>query len=95
MTGEEILAIPMEPNEAEAPTIRAYIVRLALEVFTKGECFSGKRPFGSSGWLGEVEAALIKAGAVKGKLDEDGYVEEVDCKQVTKSIKDACKALEQ
>ena len=78
MTGEEMLKLPMGVNDADAKTIGDYFQRLLEELWLTEEMFSGKRPFGNSGWKYDIAPALIEAKAVKGTLDEDGYVDEVD-----------------
>lgn len=80
MTSAEILAITLEqPNDAEAFTIRDYLVKLMADVWRYRECFDGKRPFGNSGWQYDIYKALILANAVDGSLDEYGSVDEIDC----------------
>lgn len=78
MTGSEILALPMSINDAGATTVRAYLTALLVTLWQKDEGFSGKRPFGNSGWKYDVYKALVDGGAVTGKLDSDGYIETVD-----------------
>ena len=73
-----ILELPMGPNDADAKTIRDYLKSLLSELWRKEEGFSGKRPFGNSGWQYEVYTALVNGGAVDGKLDSEGYIEAVD-----------------
>lgn len=77
-TARQVLNLPLPPNDAEAATIRDYLIALLALVWTDRECFNGKRPFGNSGWQYELYPALITAGLVAGQLDEDGYVKEVD-----------------
>lgn len=48
------------------------------ELWREKEGFSGKRPFGNSGWENDLYEPLIKDGFIVGTLDEDGYVESVD-----------------
>lgn len=62
MTGAEVLALPMARNDAGAATIRDYLVAIVERVWDEGEGFSGKRPFGNSGWDWELYDALSKAG---------------------------------
>ena len=64
LTGEEILALPMDPstNSAGATSVREYLVALARVVWVEGEGMSGKCPFGDSGWECEVYAAIGKKG---------------------------------
>ena len=85
----DILSIPMEKNDANASTIGEYLITLLSTVWEEEEGFSGKRPFGNSGWKSDVYAALIKANAVQGKLDEDGYVESIDRKKANSIVEEA------
>lgn len=71
MTGQEILALPMEENDSGATTVRGYLKALVTELWSEGESFSGKRPFGNSGWEYELYRPLVKAGLVGD--DGDGY----------------------
>lgn len=59
-------------------TISNYLKLLLTTLLVEEEEFSGKRPFGNSGWIYDLYLPLIKAGLVKGQLDEDGNVEDVD-----------------
>lgn len=77
-TPQQILALPMEENDANASTLGDYLSALAQTCWIEGEGFSGKRPFGNSGWRSDIWKPLIAAEAVTGRLDEDGYVESVD-----------------
>jgi hypothetical protein len=72
---QEVLDTPMGPNDSGATTIRGYLKALLTAVWRKEEGFSGKRPFGNSGWVYDVYQAMVKAGHVPGKLDQDGYME--------------------
>ena len=55
-------------------TARDYLKELLLTLVREGESFSGKRPFGNSGWENELAEPLIIAGVIEGKI-EDGYAE--------------------
>lgn len=96
-TGEEILRLPMGINDADAITVKDYLVALLDRVWDEGEGFSGKRPFGNSGWQRDFDAPLIYAGFVAGTLEENerGVIEviEVDAAQVNELIGRAIKAL--
>ena len=81
-----VLDIKMQENDAGADTIRDYLKTLLSELWAAGEGFSSKRPFGNSGWEFELYVALVKASAVKGELDEDGYIDTVDYKAANKLI---------
>jgi hypothetical protein len=52
-------------------TIREYLRELLLTLWMEEEGFSGKRPFGNSGWQHDVYAPLVKAGFIKGTVDEE------------------------
>lgn len=81
-----ILEIPMQENDAKAKTIADYLRALLRQLWEEGESFSGKRPFGNSGWDHDLYVALVKAKAVKGELDEDGYIVECDERAANKAI---------
>lgn len=70
-----ILDLPMEENDAKAATIRDYLKALLQTVWGEEEGFSGKRPFGNSGWQWDVFKALVKGGAIKGKIEDGDLVE--------------------
>lgn len=85
-----ILEITMaEENDADAKTIGEYLQKLLETLWAEGENFSGKRPFGNSSWEYDLYRALIKAGAVKGTVDEYGDIEEFDEKRANKLIFEA------
>ena len=94
MTPTEVLALPMQqPNDANAATVRDYLLALLTTLWNETEEFSGKRPFGNSGWEWDMYVPLIRAGAVRGALDEDGYVEDVDAIAGGRVIAEAILAL--
>lgn len=66
MTPAEVLALPMQTNDAEVETIRDYLVTLLSTVWVEQEGFDGKRPFGNSGWSYDLVDTLVGAGAVHG-----------------------------
>lgn len=80
MNGAEVLVVPMDPmtNDAQASSIREYLGALLERLWDEQDEFSGKRPFGNSDWVGHLEIALIRVGAVSGEIDEDGYLGAVD-----------------
>lgn len=61
----------------KALTVRDFFINSMIELWNEGEGFSGKRPFGDSGWEYQIAKSLIVAGIVEGELDEDGYVDSV------------------
>jgi hypothetical protein len=62
-------------------TIKGYFKELLCTLWKEQDGFSGKRPFGNSGWDYDIYAALILAGAIEGELDENGYIDEMSKKQ--------------
>lgn len=87
-----ILDLPMGENDADAKTVREYLKALLSAVWKDGESFSGKRPFGNSGWEYELYTALVLAGAAPGRMD-DGELQECDADVCRTLIADAIKAL--
>jgi hypothetical protein len=77
-TPQQVLALPIEPEEHGATTVREYLIALLRTLWAEEGNFSGKRPFGSSDWHYDLYIPLIDAGFVNGSFDEDGYVDELD-----------------
>lgn len=67
---EKVLNMPMGPNDANAPTIKKYLMYLLLRLWEEEEGFSGKRPFGNSGWKLEIYDALYP-GNLTDMTDQD------------------------
>ncbi len=75
----EILNLPFDDNpEHGYSTIKDYLVGLLTTLWDEDESFSGKRPFGNSGWDFDLYPPLITAGLITGELDEWGRVEDCD-----------------
>jgi hypothetical protein len=91
----EVLDTPMRDNDAQANTIREYLVELLLQVWIENEGFSGKRPFGNSGWEWELYAAPFDAGHIAGDRDQDGDLDWVDRDAADELITAAIKSLAQ
>lgn len=70
LSPQEILALPMIPNDADAKTVHEYIIRMSEQLWIEEEGFSGKRPFGNSGWQHELYGSLVKGGAFPGEWDD-------------------------
>ncbi len=92
-TGKEILDLPMMGNDADADTIREYLIALLTKLWAEEEGFSGKRPFGSSGWSIELYQALVIGGIIPGELDPDGFVSDYDKVEGDQAIFKAIEAL--
>ena len=82
MTPQEVLAIPLPANQHSFPrsakTVRDALLAIVAVVWEEGESFSGKRPFGNSGWEFDLYVPLVRASLVRGAFDEYGYLEDVD-----------------
>ena len=61
-------------------TVRDYLYTLLVTLWQQGEGFSGKRPFGNSGWDYDLYIPLIKAGFIPGEIDDD-YISDVSDEQ--------------
>lgn len=68
----------MQPNDSGETTIRGYLKALLRQVWREGECFSGKRPFGDSGWQTDIYAALVSAEVLPNRAPEGADWIEVD-----------------
>lgn len=87
-TPQEILSLPMEENDAHAATIGQYLAILLKNVWDAEEDFSGKRPFGNSGWQADIREALIQAEAVEGRIDGDGWMVGYDLSEIDALMRD-------
>lgn len=74
---DAILDLPMEENDSGATTIKGYLIALLREVWKEEEGFSGKRPFGNSGWVWDVYKALVQGSIIGGTINR--YEELDDC----------------
>jgi len=64
-----------------------------LTVRDEGEGFSGKRPFGNSGWEYDIYAALVGAGFLPGMLDKYGHQTIIDKKHAHDYVRDLILAM--
>lgn len=78
MQPNEILDLPMSTNDAGASTVREYLKILVYKVWGEEEQFSGKRPFGVTGWQNEVYRSLYRAGLIEGTEDGEGWISNLD-----------------
>ena len=79
VTGKTVLAaldLRFDSDAGKNLTVRDYLRRLLETLWVEGESFSGKRPFGNSGWEHDLYKPLIAGGFISGRLDADGYVED-------------------
>jgi hypothetical protein len=88
-----VLDLPMEANDANAKTVRDYLKALLEQLWHEEEGFSGKRPFGNSGWTWDVYRALVQGGAIDGKIDQYGDLLEFNQDKADKLIFEAIRSL--
>lgn len=90
----EIANLTFYSNDlGEEITIKEYLKTLLLTLWAEGEGFSSKRPLGNSGWEFDLYVPLIGAGLVKGRLDDYGYIEDIDESKASKIIKQVIESL--
>jgi hypothetical protein len=90
LRSDEVLSLRFECSDLDREvTIREYLCELLLTLWREGEGFSGKRPFGNSGWQYDLAPVLITSRVIDGRIDEDGYVEECDDDALTEVIESA------
>lgn len=85
MNADDILNLKV----SKGVTIRSYLKSLLVTLWDDPESFSGKRPFGNSGWQYDLYLPLIKANVVSGRVssdEEDECVEECDSWECDKVI---------
>lgn len=94
MTSAEVLDLEFKCGDLRKTlTIREYLKELLRELWSEGEGFSGKRPFGNSGWQYDLYQALVANKAIEGSFDPDGYLEEFDRAAAREMIAGAIKQL--
>jgi hypothetical protein len=74
-------------------TIRGFMQKLLLTLFEEMDGFSGKRPFGNSGWDGDLIVCLINNGWLEGKVDKEGYLDNYNYDQYSILISNLIKSL--
>jgi hypothetical protein len=98
---QAVLDCPMQENDSGAATIKGYLKALLFTLWDEEECFSGKRPFGNSGWTNDIAVALVDGGFIKGSVyseverDEvlSKYLGDADYPAMNKIIQRAIEAL--
>lgn len=74
----QLLDLALPPNDSGARTVRGYLTALLETLWTEEEGFSGKRPFGNSGWQYDLYAPMARAGLVTATFDGDGFLDTFD-----------------
>lgn len=87
MTNNDILRLTFQSEDLGGiVTVGEFFSELLKTLWIEGEGFSGKRPFGNSGWDGDLIKCLITHKVIKGVIDEDGYIEKYNNKDVDNII---------
>ena len=70
MTYKEILELEFISIDLNRKiSIKEYLKELLKTLWKEGEGFSGKRPFGNSGWQSDIVYVLIKSNLIVGKIN--------------------------
>lgn len=69
----EFLDFQFESQDLGTTTVREYFKSLLSSLWNEGEGFSGKRPFGNSGWEYDLLRAACLFDSKYGTVNEDGY----------------------
>lgn len=94
MTKKEILNLKFDCYDLDRKvTVREYFKELLLELWRGVECFSGKRPLGSSDWQVELYTVLINNKIIKGTLCENGYASDFNRAEADEVIEKLIKSL--
>jgi hypothetical protein len=84
-TPRQVLDLALPENASGATTVRGYLIALLHDLWREEDGFSGKRPFGNSGWQYDIYAPMGRAGWIVMTLDEDGYVEDFTAEEHRKA----------
>lgn len=92
-TPPNVLDLQIPHNDSQTTNVRAYLKCLLETLWIEEEGFSGKRPFGNSGWKYDLYLPLIQANFINGSIDEDGQVQECDSQAADNLILEAIRSL--
>lgn len=74
-------------------SIKGYLKELLLALITEQEGFSGKRPFGNSGWTHDLEMSLVFNEIIDGEIDDNDFLKRSDSKDFIRKMIGAIKDL--
>lgn len=84
---QKALAIRFDSDAGDGLTLRQYFQELLTTLWSEGEGFNGKRPFGNSGWQYRIRRVITLGLADRDPNDDDGD-EELD--EVDDDFVEAC-----
>lgn len=90
---QAVLATGFESSDLGQTTVREYFKTLLVALWNEEEGFSGKRPFGNSGWQNDLVKPLIRAGMIAGSIDPEGYAEAKDSGEFNEAVVKLIEAL--
>ena len=77
-TPDDLLNARMQPNDAEADSVRDYLIALLLGVWKNQDSFSGQHPFGYADWWVDLGLAFIYSRYALGDENNEPIFEETD-----------------
>ena len=80
------LDLRLDSDAGNNITIRQYLFELLNTLWNEGESFSGKRPFGNSGWDYELFTPLVKSGFISGSYDDEYGLDDMDEKEAREFV---------
>lgn len=84
---DHYLDLLVQTDDLEGPvTIREYLIALLATLWVEKDGFSGKRPFGNSGWHWDLYDALGRAGIVGQVVNGEVKLTNLDCQAAEKII---------
>lgn len=89
----QALDVRFDSDAGDNLSIRDYLHNLLWDLWSKGEGFSSKRPFGNSGWEADLYTPLVAHGFVGGSLDEDGQLLDVEASKADALVFDMIDAV--
>ena len=69
-----VLDVEIPENDSGETTVRGYLKALLRTLWEEGEGFSGKRPFGNSGWEFDLTEPLIEGGLATGRASAEALI---------------------
>lgn len=85
---ENFLDTEFESMDLGKTTPRKYLFELLHTLWIEKEGFSGKRPFGNSGWDSDLALALVEGGFIKGYI-EGGWAQRYERNELDQWVRRA------